>query len=130
MPDNETMQIEIDNLKCGGCANSIVKGLSELDGVSGWPLHHRDALPSLASHASTATGRAAHQHAGAPLGRRRRGRLRIAALLNRCAAEAGHTLQPWKMRLADVPDGRTTGSTEQGVTMAANAINFRGVSSG
>jgi copper chaperone len=29
-----TLQIEIENLKCGGCANSIVKGLAEIDGVS------------------------------------------------------------------------------------------------
>ena len=28
------MQIEIDNLKCGGCARSILKGLSEVAGVS------------------------------------------------------------------------------------------------
>jgi copper chaperone len=28
------MQIEIDNLKCGGCARSIQKGLAELPGVS------------------------------------------------------------------------------------------------
>lgn len=40
MPDNETMQIEIDNLKCGGCAKSIVKGLSELDGVSAVVVDH------------------------------------------------------------------------------------------
>ena len=28
------MQIEIDNLKCGGCARSILKGLAEVPGVS------------------------------------------------------------------------------------------------
>ena len=28
------MQIEIDNLKCGGCARSIVKGLAEVPGIS------------------------------------------------------------------------------------------------
>jgi copper chaperone len=28
------MQIEIENLKCGGCARSITKGLAELPGVS------------------------------------------------------------------------------------------------
>ena len=33
MPNN-TLQIEIDNLKCGGCANTIVKGLGDIDGVS------------------------------------------------------------------------------------------------
>jgi copper chaperone len=28
------MQIEIENLKCGGCARSITKGLSEMPGVA------------------------------------------------------------------------------------------------
>lgn len=28
------MQIEIDTLKRGGCANTIVKGMGEIDGVS------------------------------------------------------------------------------------------------
>ncbi len=32
------------------------------------------------------------------------GGFRIAAFLSRCAAEAGHTLLPWKMRPADVPE--------------------------
>lgn len=27
------MQIEIENLKCGGCARSILKGLAELPGI-------------------------------------------------------------------------------------------------
>lgn len=30
----EQMQIEIENLKCGGCARSILKGLTELPGVT------------------------------------------------------------------------------------------------
>ena len=30
----EQMQIEIDNLKCGGCARSILKSLAELPGVT------------------------------------------------------------------------------------------------
>jgi len=30
----EHMQIEIENLKCGGCARSILKGLAELPGVT------------------------------------------------------------------------------------------------
>lgn len=34
------MQIEIDNLKCGGCANSIVKGLTQLPGVSHVEVDH------------------------------------------------------------------------------------------
>ena len=28
------MQIEIENLKCGGCERSILKGLGALDGVT------------------------------------------------------------------------------------------------
>lgn len=32
------------------------------------------------------------------------GGFRIAAVLSRCAGEAGHTLLPWKMRPADVPE--------------------------
>lgn len=28
------MDIQIENLKCGGCANTIVKGLSAMDGVT------------------------------------------------------------------------------------------------
>ena len=34
------MQIEIDNLKCGGCARSILKGLAELPGVSDVEVDH------------------------------------------------------------------------------------------
>ena len=34
------MQIEIDNLKCGGCANSIVKGLSQLPEISNVEIDH------------------------------------------------------------------------------------------
>jgi copper chaperone len=30
-----SMQIEIDNLKCGGCEKSIIKGLSAMPEVSG-----------------------------------------------------------------------------------------------
>ncbi len=29
------MHIEIDNLKCGGCARSILKGLADVPGISG-----------------------------------------------------------------------------------------------
>lgn len=28
-----TTSVKIDNLKCGGCANSITSGLSKLDGI-------------------------------------------------------------------------------------------------
>ena len=31
---SQTMQVEIDNLKCGGCEKSIVKGLSAMPEVS------------------------------------------------------------------------------------------------
>ena len=30
-----TTSIKIDNLKCGGCANSITSGLSKMDGIEG-----------------------------------------------------------------------------------------------
>jgi hypothetical protein len=33
------------------------------------------------------------------------GGFRIAAFLSRCAGEVGHTLMPWKMHPADVPEG-------------------------
>lgn len=29
----ETYQIQVENLKCNGCANTIIKKLSEIDGV-------------------------------------------------------------------------------------------------
>ena len=29
-----TMQIEIENLKCGGCENSILKGLATMEAIS------------------------------------------------------------------------------------------------
>lgn len=38
------------------------------------------------------------------------GGYRIAAFLSRCAAEAGHTLMPWKMHPADVPEGLRRGA--------------------
>lgn len=31
----QTFTIEVDNLKCGGCANTIRKSLADMDGVSG-----------------------------------------------------------------------------------------------
>jgi copper chaperone len=34
------MHIEIENLKCGGCARSIVKGLAEVPGVSDVEVDH------------------------------------------------------------------------------------------
>lgn len=34
------------------------------------------------------------------------GGFRIAAVLSRCAADAGHVLQPWKMHPADVPESQ------------------------
>lgn len=30
----ERIIIEVDNLKCGGCANTILKGLSSIEGVT------------------------------------------------------------------------------------------------
>jgi copper chaperone len=34
------MDIQIENLKCGGCANTIVKGLSAIDGVTDVAVHN------------------------------------------------------------------------------------------
>lgn len=31
---NNTLQIEIENIKCGGCERSILNGLATIDGVS------------------------------------------------------------------------------------------------
>ena len=51
-----TMQIEIDNLKCGGCEASILKGLKAIDGVSKVSVNHAtqtvevDAPASLRGH--------------------------------------------------------------------------------
>jgi copper chaperone len=33
------MMIQIENLKCGGCSNTIVKGLSAIDGVTDVTVH-------------------------------------------------------------------------------------------
>jgi copper chaperone len=29
-----TFEVSVENIKCGGCANSIVKGLQELEGIA------------------------------------------------------------------------------------------------
>ena len=29
-----TFEVSVENIKCGGCANSIVKGLQEIEGVA------------------------------------------------------------------------------------------------
>ena len=34
------MDIQIENLKCGGCANTISKGLSAIDGVTDVVVHN------------------------------------------------------------------------------------------
>ncbi len=34
MTELSTIYLEVENIKCGGCENSIVKGLSAIDGVS------------------------------------------------------------------------------------------------
>ena len=31
---SQSIQIQVENIKCGGCEKSIVKGLSEIDGIS------------------------------------------------------------------------------------------------
>jgi copper chaperone len=35
-----TIQIEIENLKCGGCEKSILKGLASIEGVSDVTVDH------------------------------------------------------------------------------------------
>ena len=40
----KAMEIEIDNLKCGGCEKSIVKGVSSIDGVSEVNVDHDQQL--------------------------------------------------------------------------------------
>jgi copper chaperone len=35
-----TMQIEIDNLKCGGCEATILKGVKSIEGVSDVSVNH------------------------------------------------------------------------------------------
>ncbi len=39
-----SMQIEIENLKCVGCARSILKGLAELPGISAVEVVHDEQL--------------------------------------------------------------------------------------
>lgn len=35
-----TMEIQIENLKCGGCARSILSGLGQIDGISDVEVDH------------------------------------------------------------------------------------------
>jgi copper chaperone len=50
---NTPMIIEIENLKCGGCANTIVKGLSDIEGVSSVLVD--TAMQAVCLHADKAT---------------------------------------------------------------------------
>ncbi|MGA0825543.1 MAG: heavy-metal-associated domain-containing protein, partial [Burkholderiaceae bacterium] len=34
MTELSTIYLEVENIKCGGCENSIVKGLRAIDGVT------------------------------------------------------------------------------------------------
>ena len=38
------MEIEIENLKCGGCARSILNGLADMQGVSNVEVDHENKL--------------------------------------------------------------------------------------
>lgn len=38
----KTIQIIIDNLKCGGCASTITKKLKELEGITSVNVNHED----------------------------------------------------------------------------------------
>ena len=39
-----TMEIQVENLKCGGCARSILKGLNDMQGVSNVEVDHENKL--------------------------------------------------------------------------------------
>ncbi len=43
----QDMHIEIDNLKCGGCEKTILKGLGTLDGVTAVSVDHELQMVSL-----------------------------------------------------------------------------------
>jgi len=43
----QDMHFEIDNLKCGGCEKTILKGLSALDGVTEVSVDHELKMVSL-----------------------------------------------------------------------------------
>lgn len=47
-----TIRIEIDNLKCGGCANTILKGLNGIEGVSNVNIDNDTSLVSMTAPAS------------------------------------------------------------------------------
>lgn len=47
------MQIEIDNLKCGGCARSILKGLAELPGITDAEVVHDQQLVKFVGDAAS-----------------------------------------------------------------------------
>jgi copper chaperone len=49
------MQIEIDNLKCGGCARSILKGLADVPGVSDVEVDRDQQLVRFTGEASVRT---------------------------------------------------------------------------
>lgn len=49
---NATMQIEIDNLKCGGCEATILKGLKAIDGVKQVNVNHATQTVELEAPAS------------------------------------------------------------------------------
>lgn len=38
------MEIQVENLKCGGCARSILKGLTDMQGVSNVEVDHENKL--------------------------------------------------------------------------------------
>lgn len=38
------LEIQVENLKCGGCARSILKGLTDMQGVSNVEVDHENKL--------------------------------------------------------------------------------------
>jgi len=45
----ERNTIKIQNLKCGGCANTIIKNIEKIDGVSEVSINHDDSIVILTS---------------------------------------------------------------------------------
>jgi copper chaperone len=48
----ETFQVEVENIKCGGCENSIVKGINSVAQVSNLVIDREKQLVSFSGEAS------------------------------------------------------------------------------
>lgn len=48
----ENIQVHVENIKCGGCEKSIVKGLTEIEGLSNIVIDRDQQLVSVTADAS------------------------------------------------------------------------------